>query len=118
MVIKRSISTEPLDETAAIMCEGKAGAMNCVMRILEKDPADALRLFLDLDDMNIRGQDLYIALNVVAERNVDKLMEMAANRSNELINGIVSFGMRDSTEVIVESGASKDRGSGGPGRSF
>lgn len=71
-----------LQETILIMAEETPGAQ----RVLEKIQLINPMVILDLDDMNIRGQQIYVAFSEFAEGKIDNLMNHARARSQPLVS--------------------------------
>jgi len=91
-------------EVVTTMTEGNPGAIRVCSELLKSPDHSGLMLILDMDDMNIRGSDIWIAYKDFCKENIQYLKDCLCNRDKAL----VSF-MNASPEVkarIVTGGAS------------
>ena len=90
-----------------IMSEGNIGAVTVLMRLLEKDAVRGMIYILDLDDMNIRGTQIWIGYKDHCGQDVDKFKKCLSNRDQEMVDVINKEGERGNhDEVAVRHGHS------------
>ncbi|KKL26547.1 hypothetical protein LCGC14_2394180 [marine sediment metagenome] len=74
-------------ELVTLMAEGNQGALNTLTKIMTVDGLDDFfELILNLDDMNIRGEQIWVAYTDHAMMNADKLKACARNRCPVMID--------------------------------
>ena len=79
-------------ETVILMAEGNPGAVSVLGQLLQKDWG--LIVILHLDDMNIRGSQIWIAYKDYCKEDIDKLKEAVIKRDPLMIAEINNIGMR------------------------
>ena len=91
-----------------LMSEGNLGAAIVLSRIMNKYDAGAMSIF-DLDDMNIRGAQIWVAFKDVCNEDLDMLCEKLKKRDPSMVEAINKEMSRDSTYMwlAVQRGASK-----------
>ena len=108
------ISREEIDINGSVldmlllMSEGNLGAATVLSRIMNKYDAGAMSIF-DLDDMNIRGAQIWVAFKDVCNEDLDMLCEKLKKRDPSMVEAINKEMSRDSTYkwLAVQRGASK-----------
>ena len=108
------ISREEIDINGSVldmlllMSEGNLGAATVLSRIMNKYDAGAMSIF-DLDDMNIRGAQIWVAFKDVCNEDLDMLCEKLKKRDPSMVEAINKEMSRDSTYMwlAVQRGASK-----------
>lgn len=89
------------------MCEGNIGALSVLTEIMINDVYGFLTA-LHLDDMNIRGPQIWIGYKDYAREDLGKFIEAVKSRDPEMV-ALINREYKD--EVAVTSGASSnDRG--------
>jgi hypothetical protein len=73
-------------ELVRIISGGNPGALNVITQLLQLD--EGMFYLLDLDDMNIRGEKIWLAYNDFCKRNLDKLISCLNPRSKEMVDYI------------------------------
>lgn len=68
------------------MSEGNPGALTVLMEILQRP--NALIAILGLDDMNIRGWQIWVAYKNHCKNNVDLLLELIKKRDSKMVDTI------------------------------
>jgi len=106
MARKKLNVNESVANVAAQMCEGNPGAIAALSSILTKRD-DGLLVVLSLDDMNIRGCQIWVAYKDWAGGDVDKLAKGAFDRDQSMIDMVNERSGIE--EVAVNSGASDKR---------
>lgn len=86
------------------MAEGNPGALDVCMRMTARDPA-GLFVLLSLDDMNIRGEQIWIAYKDFAKEDISLLIESANSRNHTLVT-VVNANSTHPSGPAVKSGAS------------
>jgi hypothetical protein len=88
------------------MGEGNPGALSVLTQLLELG-VDGLTAILDLDDMNIRGEQVWLAYKDHCNQDLDLLTKLARKRDEDMVNTVND---RCSTnEVAVKNGGSYGR---------
>lgn len=101
-----------IPEIAVQMSEGNPGAitvLGMLLRIGEPDPGWAL--MLTLDDMNMRGSQIWVAFKDHCGENIEKLAGLIKNRDQDMVNTVNEQCFNPSlgegySELAVTSGAS------------
>lgn len=106
MARKKLNVNESVANVAAQMCEGNPGAIAALSSILTKRE-DGLLVVLSLDDMNIRGCQIWVAYKDWAGGDVDKLAKGAFDRDQSMIDMVNERSGIE--EVATHSGASDTR---------
>lgn len=92
-----------------VMSEGNPGGLNVLMNLMKRD--DGLLTILNLDDMNIRGRQIWVAFKDHCGQDMDKLVQDASNRDQDMVGTVNAECVYENdfgsfTERAVESGAS------------
>ncbi len=66
------------------MSEGNVGAISVIRQVLESSPMDGFMRLLDLDDMNMRGPQIWVGFKNHCEGGIDVFLEAVKNRDPEL----------------------------------
>ena len=86
--------------------EGNPGAMNVIMSMINKNPAAFLQL-LSLDDMNIRGSQIWVAYKDYCGESIDLFLDAVKKRDETMIEAVnivsAKSGLKDKA---IRSGAS------------
>lgn len=111
-----------LQQKAIELAEGNPGSLDVLNKAYQAFDADTnvgaqgMRLFLEaLEDMNIRGSDIYDAFKSrrFAHGDIDFLIDAVNSRSKDLVDFLNNYDRRTRDAVIVISGASNERSGGG-----
>lgn len=79
-----------LIETSAQFSEGNPGGLRIITELMQGETApNKLKILLELDDLNIRGAQLWVAYKDVCDCNVEMLKQRLFNRDPELIEGSI-----------------------------
>lgn len=111
---KELTGTENLEELVVTMCEGNPGGLRVMMDIVKQlGQTKAMMKILQLDDMNIRGDQIWIGYKDWAKEYIFTFIEGITNRDPKMVK-IVNRGINNSVlpedrEVAVVAGASKER---------
>ncbi len=81
-----TIAMSPMDIMTA-MSEGNIGALNVIINLV-KNHKDGLLYLLDLDEMNIRGSQLWIAFKYYCGQSLEKFVECIVNRDPAMIDKV------------------------------
>lgn len=107
----RKVYRKPInftDEFAhALMSEGRIGALSLIMHIISMRP-DSEKLLSILDDMNIRGEQLYCAFNDWAEKDLVKFIEGTINKNSEMID-FININSGSLWEAVLDGASTVDR---------
>jgi hypothetical protein len=105
---KEILLTDSLMDLMMTMSEGNPGAINVIMSLLKERPDDGMMLLLHLDDMNIRGTQIWIGFKDHCHEQINNFVQCIKNRSPEMVSVINDEGIRGNhKEKAVTSGASK-----------
>lgn len=89
------------------MSEGNPGAMAILLEITKKDPFYSIFKILNLDDMNIRGTQIYLGYNDYCKGDLDLFLELVDNKDKKLIEAInIAQAKQNGRYKAVSSGAS------------
>lgn len=91
-----------------LMSEGNPSAAIVLSRIMNKCDAGTMSIF-DLDDMNIRGAQIWVAFKYVCNEDLDMLCEKLKKRDPSMVEAINKEMSRNPTYkwLAVQRGASK-----------
>lgn len=108
---------ESFEDMLYKMSEGIIGAVRILVDILEhykksseSTVGEGLARILDLDDMNIRGTQIWIGFKDYCGKDLEKFIEACKNRDKGMIDFINDIGERTQNHphMAVEGGASFD----------
>ena len=94
------------------MSEGNPGALNVLMELLKRDDPAALMTLLSLDDMNMRGPQIWVGYKDHCESDIEIFAKAISDRDPEMIATVNSECYRPDlhvhgyTEKAVTHGAS------------
>lgn len=101
--------TDTVKDVLVKMAEGNPGAITVMMGMMEKNK-DGLAYILHLDDMNIRGTQIWIGYKDYCGQDMDKFIGCIKNRDKGMVDCINNVGrMGNHKDIAVQSGASFDR---------
>lgn len=81
-----TLSSSVMDIMTA-MAEGNIGALNVIISLV-KNKQDGLIYLLDLDEMNIRGTQIWIGFKYFCGQNLEKFVECIVSRDQGMIDKI------------------------------
>lgn len=88
------------------MSEGNPGAVTVIAQLL-KDKDMGLIFLLNLDDMNIRGTQIWVGYKDYCKEDIDKFREAVKKRDPEMVAKINAEGLRGNhKDKAVVGGAS------------
>jgi hypothetical protein len=91
------------------MSEGNPGAITIMTSMMKEDPVHGILLILNLDDMNIRGTQIWIGYKDYCGEDIEKFMEAIKKRDPAMVDVINRVGLQGNhKEMAVTSGASFD----------
>lgn len=92
------------------MAEGNPGAISVIRMILSAQPEmsgfQGIMVLLDLDDMNIRGSQIWVAYKDFACENIKTLIDAVQARDGRLVNYLNASKEDCGGHVAVERGGS------------
>lgn len=97
-----------IGDLVVTMAEGNPGALTVLMDMLRDDDGANIFDVLHLDDMNMRGAQIWAGYKYACGQNLETFQNKIRNRDQEMIdkvNQIMSAGNGDLTEIAVRSGA-------------
>ena len=72
-------------ELVVTMSEGNVGAISVIRQVLESSSMDGFMRLLDLDDMNVRGPQIWVGFKKHCEGEIDVFLDAVKNRDPELV---------------------------------
>ena len=91
------------------MSEGNMGATNVVSKMLSLSP-ESFMLLLDLDDMNIRGTQIWLAYKDYCAESIDLFVEAVKKRDDDFVEAVNILAAKQGTWFkAVRYGASNER---------
>lgn len=100
---KRIQLNQTTQELVVLMSEGNPGAMMVLMELLSKDEHGLIKV-LSLDDMNMRGEQIYLAYKDFADCDFEKFTKAIHERSEHMV-AVVNT-QTSTKEMAVTSGGS------------
>lgn len=103
--------TMPPEDLLDRMTEGNPGAIRVMIEIFDKHGPEGIFTVITMDDMNIRGSQIWVGYKDHCKQNIDKFIKAIKNRDKKMIETINKEMGMDSKyeEVAVVSGASAGR---------
>lgn len=90
------------------MSEGVPGAISVLLSIMKEQPETGFINILSLDDMNIRGTQIWIGFKDHCGEDIIRFLDCIKHRSPEMVATINNEGLRGNhKEKAVTSGASR-----------
>lgn len=89
------------------MSEGNPGALTVLMAMHKKQGQMAFMEMLSLDDMNIRGPQIWLGYKDHCGEDIDKFLECVKGRDSDMVKTINEY--PDGAELAVCNGASFKR---------
>lgn len=73
-----------------VMAEGNPGAIRIMTEVIEKkkENSEWLRTLLDLDDMNMRGSQIWCAYKIGCGEDLDQFIKRVNDRDPELVKAV------------------------------
>lgn len=78
--------TDSMQDLAIKMGEWNPGGLNVVMQLLKME--DGWMRLLDLDDMNIRGSQIWVGYKDHCGEDINKFIEAIKNRDREMVSTV------------------------------
>lgn len=106
---KKVWMTDSPMEMIVTMSEGNPGAMSVLMKLFSSEPHGFI-FGLHLDDMNIRGPQIWLGFKDFAGEDLEKFKQALKDRSKEMVDLInKEYLLSGEKEMAVTSGASFSR---------
>ena len=97
-------------DIAVTMAERNPGAASVIAKLLKDDSATGFMKLLDLDDMNIRGTQIWIGYKDHCGQDIEKFKQALHDRDSEMVSTINKECLHEGfQEKAVTSGASFGR---------
>ena len=74
-------------EMVTKLSEGNPGAMTVITQMISKNPASIVQL-LSLDDMNIRGSQIWVAYKDYCGESIDLFLDAVKKRDETMIEAV------------------------------
>lgn len=98
----------PLD-AMMLMSEGNPGALTVMANIL-KQGGDSFTVFLDMDDMNIRGTQIWVGYKDHCGQDLEKFVKCCRDRDQAMVDTINREGRKGNhPHLAVRHGGSYER---------
>jgi hypothetical protein len=83
-----------LTDIMGIMMEGNPGALRVMCEVAQKQNNQTITLnfLLNLDDMNMRGAQIYVAWNDFCKNDHNRFIECVTNRDEKMIEAVNTEG--------------------------
>ena len=105
---RKSINiTDNTETVTLLLAEGNPGGLTILARILESRGLVGFDTLLHLDDMNIRGSQIWIGYKDYCKEDLNKFVEAVKRRDPEMVKLIND--LDDGDEVAVIRSASFNR---------
>lgn len=91
------MNREPLDlrmtvkEVIVTMCEGNPGALNVLCSCVEKQGDMAVVTFGHLDDLDIRGDEIWVGYSDYCNKDLDRFIECVCHREQGFIDVVNTY---------------------------
>jgi hypothetical protein len=96
--------TNNINDLLFKMSEGNPGALRVLMDILKMNELNGFFLILSLDDMNIRGTQIWVGYKNFCGEDIFKFIEAVTNRSLEMIDLINQEGLGGNHKHLAVQG--------------
>lgn len=94
--------TDDTKQVLVLLAEGNPGALRVLMELLQMD--GGLFSILHLDDMNIRGTQIWVAFKDFAKEDMARFVEAIRKRDPELVRVVNEEGARGNHEWLAVTG--------------
>lgn len=91
------------------MSEGNPGAITALTTFMKDNPENSFMLILGLDDMNIRGSQIWQIYKYYCEEDIEKFRQVIKDRDVDMIQYLNEQNAVEGNEKAVSGGASFDR---------
>lgn len=72
-------------DALVVMSEGNPGSITVMTSIMNEDPVTGFMKIMELDDMNIRGEQIWVAYKGYCESDITKLVKCITERSKAMV---------------------------------
>lgn len=79
---------ENLQEMIVKLAEGNPGGLTVLMELYKEQEIGVIGTFLHLDDMNIRGSQLWVAYKDYCKKDLSKLISAVESRDPEMVKTV------------------------------
>jgi hypothetical protein len=94
-------------EVMELMSEGNPGAIRVMAEMIKEDKDKGVLLWLLLDDMNIRGTQIWVGFKYHCLEDIEAFVKCVKDRDGAMVNTINVHGRRGNHDhFAVQSGAS------------
>jgi hypothetical protein len=77
--------TDTFEQFMMKMSEGNPGALTVLMQIVDRDPALGMLQILNLDDMNMRGCQIWVGYKDHCGEDIDRFIEAMKSRDPQMV---------------------------------
>lgn len=104
-------TSKGVQELIVLMSEGNPGALRVLMELVSTGPmGDGVKAILDLDDMNLRGPQIWVAYKDHCQGSLEAFADAIKARDPELVRTVNAEMQRDESfqfEAVTAGGSSK-----------
>ena len=94
-------------DVLVLMSEGNPGAITVLNKVLEAQPEMGFLTLLSIDDMNLRGSQIWVAYKDHCKEDILLFLELIRERDQAMVDAInASQGLPEGTPPAVTHGAS------------
>lgn len=94
--------TDNVMDVVVKMSEGNPGGLSVLTEILKKEPTDGFFTILTLDDMNIRGTQIWIGYKDHCNSDLDVFIKAVKDRDQAMVDKINEVGAMGNHEEIAK----------------
>ena len=107
---KELAMTNNLKDILIVLSEGNPGALRVMMDWLQKDGDSCFMSFLNLDDMNIRGSQIWVGFKDHCKEDMSKFIECVNSRDEDMVNTINREFITGNHKAVTSGASSERRG--------
>ncbi len=85
------IKKDTMKDFYHLMSEGNPGAITVLGNIMSNDPISGFNTLLHLDDMNIRGSQIWVAFKDYCKKDLSMLVEAVFKRDPKMVSKVNEF---------------------------
>lgn len=86
---RKSINvSDSFQDIAVKLADGNAGALSVVMQVMKADPLDGFAVILHLDDMNMRGSQIWAGYSYHCGQDIDKFVAAVKARDADMVEAV------------------------------
>lgn len=87
------------------LAEGNPGAITVLTQIVKQDSTEGFFILLGLDDMNIRGSQIWVGYKDYCDCDLTKFIEAVTNRDGNMVAEINRAFSSDQPQAVTHGGS-------------